>query len=199
MNTQTSTCDLVDRFKRGDQEAFSMLFGKYRRRLAVLVHYKMSAELRGKLEVDDVLQEVFLSAAQGLSRFTYQTPGSFMAWLSGIADHAIADAARHENRKKRRPKELLPFKSESNPNGAEPVDPRTPSQVFAQKESIENLLLKLDALPAEYRDVILMTKFEGLSTGEVSERLGKPRESVALILHRALKRLRGRELASEQR
>ena len=122
-----------------------------------------------------------------------------MAWLSGIADHAIADAARHENRRKRRPQELLPFRSESNPNGAEPVDPRTPSQVFAQKESIENLLLKLDALPAEYRDVILMAKFEGLSTGEVSERLGKSRESVALILHRALKRLREIELAREQR
>src|SRR5215469_7756729 len=50
MNSQTSTCDLVNRFKRGDQAAFSLLFGKYRRRLAVLVYYKMSDELRGKLQ-----------------------------------------------------------------------------------------------------------------------------------------------------
>jgi len=190
MDAQTSTFDLVMRFKRGDQAAFSLLFWKYQRRLAVLVRYKMGEELRSHLEVDDILQEVFLAAAQGLDRFNYQTPGSFMAWLSRIADHAIVDAARHENRKKRRPGELLPFRSESNPDGPEPPDLRTPSQVFAQQENMQVLLRKLDALPAEYREAILLAKFEGLTTGEISDRLGKSRETVALTLHRALKRFR---------
>ena len=198
MDIQTSTCDLVERFKRGEQAAFSLLFGKYQRRLAVLVYYKMSEELRGRVEVDDILQEVFLAAAQGLDRFTYRTPGSFMAWLSRIADHAIADAARHEGRRKRRPEELLPFKSESNPSGPEPVDLRTPSQIFARQESIQILLRKLDSLPAEYREVILLTKFDGLTTVEVAERLGKSRESVALLLHRALKRFREIELGTRR-
>lgn len=199
MDIQTSACDLVNRFKRGDQSAFSLLFAKYRRRLAVLVHYKMSEDLRARLEVDDILQEVFLAAAQGLGRFTYKSPGSFLSWLSRIADHTIADAARHESRQKRRPEELLPFKSESNPNGPEPVDLRTPSQVFAQQENLQILLQKLDALPVEYREAILLAKFEGLTTGEISERLGKSRENVALLLHRALKRFRESEVASKQR
>jgi len=149
MNLQTSTCDLVERFKKGDQSAFSLLFGKYHRRLAVLVHYKMSQQLRGRLEVDDILQDVFLAAAQGLDRFTYQTPGSFMAWLSRIANDTIVDAARHENRKKRHAEELLRFRSESNPNGPEPVDLETPSRVFAQQESLQILLRKLDTLPRD--------------------------------------------------
>lgn len=198
MDHQTSTCDLVDRFKRGDQTAFSMLFGKYHRRLAVVVHYKMSEELRGRLEVDDILQDVFLAAAQGLGRFTYQNPGSFMAWLSRIASDTIVDAARHQNRKKRCAEELLRFRSESNPNGPEPVDFATPSRVFAQQESLQILLRKLDALPTEYRDVILLAKFEGLTTREISERLGKSREKVALTLHRALKRFREIELKAKQ-
>lgn len=198
MDLQTSTCDLVERFKRGDQTAFSMLFGKYHRRLAVVVHYKMSEELRGRLEVDDILQDVFLAAAQGLGRFTYQNPGSFMAWLSRIASDTIVDAARHQNRKKRCAEELLRFRSESNPNGPEPVDFATPSRVFAQQESLQILLRKLDALPTEYRDVILMAKFEGLTTSEISERLGKSREKVALTLHRALKRFRETELKANQ-
>jgi len=197
MELQTSTCDLVERFKRGEQGAFSLLFGKYRRRLAVLVHYKMSDELRGRLEVDDILQEVFLAAAQGLGRFNYQSPGSFMAWLSRIADHAIVDAARYENRQKRRAEEMLSFKSESYPNGAEPMDFMTPSRVFAQQESVQALLKKLDALSPEYREVILLAKFEGLTTSEISERLGKSRESVALLLHRALRRFREIELTTE--
>jgi RNA polymerase sigma-70 factor (ECF subfamily) len=198
MNLQTSTCNLVERFKKGDQAAFSLLFGKYHRRLAVLVHYKMSEELRGRLEVDDILQDVFLAAAQGLNRFTYQTPGSFMAWLSRIANDSIVDAARHQNRKKRRAEELLRFRSESNPNGPEPVDFATPSRVFAQQESLQILLRKLDTLPADYREAILLAKFEGLTTSEISERLGKSRENVALTLHRALKRFREIEMKAGQ-
>jgi RNA polymerase sigma-70 factor (ECF subfamily) len=197
MNAHTSTFDLVERSKRGEQEAFSLLFQKYQRRLAVLVYYKMSEELRCRMEVDDILQEVFLSASQSLHRFSYRSPGSFIAWLSRIADHAIVDAARHENRGKRRPDELLRFRSDSNPNGPEPVDSETPSRVFARQEGIQNLLRKFDALPPEYRQVILLAKFEGLTTSEISERFGKSRESVALLLHRALKRFRELEQTTQ--
>jgi RNA polymerase sigma-70 factor (ECF subfamily) len=197
MNPQTSTFDLVERSKKGEQEAFSLLFHKYQRRLAVLVYYKMSDELRGRMEVDDVLQEVFLAASQSLHRFSYRSPGSLMAWLSRIADHAIVDAARHENRDKRRPGELLRFRSDSNPNGPEPADSETPSRVFARQESLQTLLRKFDALPPDYRQVILLAKFEGLTAVEISERLGKSRESVALTLHRALKRFRELELSAE--
>ena len=102
MGSQTSTYDLVERFKRGDTEAFSLVFQKYQRRLAVLVNYKMSADLRGTMEVEDILQEVFLAAARDMNQFTYQSPGSLMAWLSRIADHVIVDAARYQNRGKRR-------------------------------------------------------------------------------------------------
>jgi RNA polymerase sigma factor (sigma-70 family) len=52
------------------------------------------------------------------------------------------------------------------------------------------LLGRLDALPPAYREVILLARMEGLSTGEVAERMGKSREAVSLLLHRALARLR---------
>src|SRR5436309_2148220 len=84
-------------------------FQKYQRRLAVLVYYKMSTELRGAMEVDDILQEVFLAAARDMKQFTYQSPGSLMGWLSRIADHVIVDAARYQNRGKRRAEEMLRF------------------------------------------------------------------------------------------
>jgi len=54
----------------------------------------------------------------------------------------------------------------------------------------------LDALPAEYREMILLAKFEGLTTKEISARVEKSRESVALTLHRALKRFRELEAAA---
>ena len=199
MDSETSTFGLVERFKRGETEAFSLIFRKYQRRLAVLVHYKMSAELRGAVEAEDILQEVFLAAAQDMRNFTYRSPGSLMAWLSRIADHVIVDQARFQNRGKRQAGEMLRFRSESNPAGPEPADPETPSRVFAQAEGVRMLLKKLDVLPAEYREMILLAKFEGLTTAEISSRLGKSRESVALTLHRALKRFREVEGAARQR
>lgn len=197
MDAQTSTFDLVERFKRGDNDAFSLLFGKYRRRLAVLVHYKMSADLRAKLEVDDILQEVFFAASQGLNSFTYQSPGSLLSWLSRIADHVITDAARHGNRQKRCAEDLLRFRSDTNPGGPEPLDFETPSRIFARGQNLRILLDKMDALPAQYREIILLAKFEGLNTSEIAVHLGKSRESVALVLHRALKRFREMDQPTE--
>jgi len=196
MASPTFTFDLVRRFKNGDNGAFSALFQLYHRRLAVSVYYRMSPELRALNEVDDVLQEVFLIACRDMDKFVYRTPGSFMAWLLHIADHVIVDAARFQSRQKRHAEEMLRFRSESNPAGPDPVDSNTPSRLFAQAEAMQLLLKKLDALPADYRQVILLSKFEGLTTQEVAGQMSKSRETVALLLHRAVKRFR--ELESER-
>ena len=185
----TSTFDLVERFRAGDETAFSQLFAAYRPRLAVLIRYKLSDRLRQRVEVDDLLQEVFLAAAKDIGGVTYRSPGSFMSWLARIADHLIADEARSQARQKRNA-ELVRFRSVGNPGGPEPVDPTTPSRIFTQNESIENLLARLDALPPDYRQAILLAKVQGLSSAEMAAQMGRSREAVAVLLHRALQRLR---------
>ncbi|MCL4523961.1 MAG: ECF-type sigma factor [Acidobacteria bacterium] len=124
--TPTSTFGLVERFKSGDEEAFAQLFEKYRRRLAVLIHYKLSPGWQGTMEVDDVLQETFFAAAQDAGSFAYRAPGSFLSWLARIAEHIIIDEARARARQKRLAKEVVRFRSESNPAGPEPADSNTP-------------------------------------------------------------------------
>ena len=186
----TSTFDLIKRFHEGDQTAFNQLFTKYRPRLAVLIRYKLSEPLRQRVEVDDILQDVFLDASKGIGSFIYRSPGSFMKWLSSIADHVIVDEARSQARLKRHAAEMVRFRSASNPGGPEPADSRTPSRILMQKEVTDRLLARLDALPPDYRNVILMAKVEGLSSAEMAERLGRSREAVAVLLHRALQRLR---------
>jgi RNA polymerase sigma-70 factor (ECF subfamily) len=190
MESPTSTFGLLERFRNGDEEAFSLLFQKYRPRLAVLIYYKLSPELSRRVEVDDILQEVFFAAAREIEGFAYRSPGSFMSWLSRIADHVIIDAARFEGRQKRHAAEMLRFRSASNPGGPEPIDSHTPSRAYAEKEAVERLLERLNALPEDYRLAILLAKVEGLTTQEMAERLGKSREVAALLLHRALRRFR---------
>ena len=190
MESATSTFDIIDKIKRGDEQAFSLLFEKYRPRLAVIIHYRLSPEHRRAIGVDDVLQETLLKGFRDFNQFDYQSPGSFQRWLSRIADHVITDLIRSQGRQKRHANEMLQFRSESNPNGPEPVDSMTPSRLLAEDERVKLLLETLDALPDDYRRAILLTKIEGLSTQEMSEKLGKSREAAALILHRALKRFR---------
>jgi RNA polymerase sigma-70 factor (ECF subfamily) len=179
LNLVTSTSGLVERVHKGDGDAFALLFDKYSRRLAVLIHYRLSDSLRANLEVDDVLQEVFLRAFRDIGSFQYRAPGSFMNWLSSIANHVIIDLARFQGRQQRQAVDRR-----------EPVDTTTPSRVLRQKEDLAGLIEKLNILSDEYREIILLAKVEGLSTGEMAERLGKSREAVALLLHRAIKRFR---------
>lgn len=197
MQTATSTFGLLERHRNGDEEAFPQLFEKYRRRLAVLIHYKLSMQLRRTTEVDDVLQEVFLIATRDIARFTYQSPGSFMRWLARIADHVITDEARRQSRQKRRAVEMVRFRSASNPGGPDPVDTETPSRIFAEQEGLRLLLERLNALPEDYRRVIVMAKVMGLSTQEMAEEMGRSREGVALLLHRAIQRFRALEDKNE--
>src|SRR6476646_8024000 len=98
MSSPTSTFALLQKARSGDEEALSRLFEKHRRRLAVLIHYKLSPQARQSSDVEDLVQETQLRAFRDIGRFTYQSPGSFLRWLSSIADHTIIDRVRYGNR-----------------------------------------------------------------------------------------------------
>jgi RNA polymerase sigma-70 factor (ECF subfamily) len=188
MEPVTSSHGLVERVQKGDKDAFSRLFEKYRTRMAVIVHYKLGSGLRRDADVDDILQETLLRAYRDIEQFDYKAPGSFMSWLARIADHVIVDAARAQQRQKRAG-EHVPFRSESNPGGPEPADYHTPSRIFTENESLGKFVAMLERLPEDYRRVILLTKVEGLTTSEVAQHLERSNQATSLLLHRAIKRL----------
>ncbi len=192
MGSPTTSLNLVERIKNGDRDAFSPLLERYRSRLAVWVYYRMSPELRRWVEVEDIVQETMLRAFREFDQFTYQGPGSFMHWLARIAGHVIVDTARYRGRGKRHA-DLVRFRSESNPQGPEPLDSMTPSRLLGQRERLQQLIETLDALPENYRRAIILAKIEGLTTQELAEQLGKPREAAALVLHRALRSFREKQ------
>jgi RNA polymerase sigma-70 factor (ECF subfamily) len=180
----TTAFDLAARARAGDADAFRSLFERYHQRLALLVHYRIAPPLRGRVEVDDVLQETFLAAVRDLAQFDYRSPGSFFRWLAGIALHTLADMARHAGRERRDAACETPL------SGVVARDSLTPSRILFQRERMQALLARLDALPEHYREVVLLAKLEGLTTAEAAARLGKTREQTALLLHRALAAVR---------
>jgi RNA polymerase sigma-70 factor (ECF subfamily) len=185
----TSTFNLLEQARSGDRDALSRAFEKHQRRLAVLIYYRLPAGARAFDEVEDLVQETFLRACRDLDGFTWQSPGSFFRWLGSIAGHVVIDRARYRGRERRAGEEVR-FRSESNPAGAEPADTLTPSRLLARKEAVERLLERLDRLPEDYRQALVLAKIEGCTTVEIAERMGKSREAVALLVYRALQRLR---------
>ena len=73
--------DLIKRTLDGDETAFTALVNKYRKSVHALVWHKI-----GDFHIaEDITQETFLKAYQGLS--TLEKPQSFVGWLYVIASN----------------------------------------------------------------------------------------------------------------
>jgi RNA polymerase sigma-70 factor (ECF subfamily) len=60
---------------------------------------------------------------------------------------------------------------------------------MSRKEELDKLARVMDELKSEYREVIVLTKIEGLSYREIATRLDKSSEAVRKLLSRAMAEL----------
>ncbi|MBM3984712.1 MAG: sigma-70 family RNA polymerase sigma factor [Planctomycetes bacterium] len=81
--------------------AVQQLFARYYERVRRIVRLRLGRTLRGKLDSNDILQEVFLDALRNLDRFQMLYRGSFINWLARMAEHRIRDAADFHGAAKR--------------------------------------------------------------------------------------------------
>jgi RNA polymerase sigma factor (sigma-70 family) len=160
-------------------------------------YFKLSPRGRQLEEVEDLVQETLIRGFRDIASFSYQSAGSFLRWLSSIADHVIIDRLRYQSRDCRAGVAVR-FRSESNPIGPEPVDTKNPEPTVRPAGGDRTAARRFEKLPEDYRQAILMAKVEGCTTGEMPERLGKSRESVALLVYRAVKRFRALSEGAEE-
>src|SRR4051812_47146775 len=89
--------DVLHRAMGGDQAALVELLVDEQPRLDARISRKLPRSLSRVISIEDLLQEVFRRAFQGVSAFTPvgEPHGSFQAWLGTIADNAVRDSLRH--------------------------------------------------------------------------------------------------------
>jgi RNA polymerase sigma-70 factor (ECF subfamily) len=139
-----------------------------------MVHGVALARLRPQ-DADDVVQEVFLRALEGLA--TLQDVGAFGGWLAAIARHVSVDVVRRTK-----------HRADLEENVKEP------SMRAHQSDDLE-ASRALDAvrdLPDAYRETMMLRLVEGMTGPEIAERTGLTSGSVRVNLHRGLKLLRER-------
>lgn len=181
--------------KGGDGDALGRLLERYRNYLALMVRIQLG-RLRGKLDAEDLLQELSLEAHREIARFRGSTEAEFLAWLRRVLSGIYSNQLRHylgtQRRDARRERPIgadLERSSQILEGGL--IAPLTsPSGQASKREQAVLLADALQALPGTYREVIILRHLEGLSFPEVAKRMNRTEDSVKNHWARALARLR---------
>jgi len=191
------TRHLVAMAQDGDESALNRLCKVYGTRVLWIVRLRMGKELRRKLDSMDLVQDAFVSALKDLGSFTYRNEGDFLRWLSRIAENKLRGhlhrlhANKRDIRKEVQLKSYEPTTGDSFVAALGPIDTTTPSAIMSKREDLARLAKAIDALTSEYKEVIVLTKIEGLSYKEIAERLSKSSDAVRMLVSRAMAALSG--------
>lgn len=178
----TQTLALVQAAQGGDRVALERLLARYQERVRRIVRLRLGPGLRSQLESADILQQVLLDAFRSLDRYEARDEAGFLAWLAGIAEHRIRDAADYHASDKRDPARVQPLARDTDSSTpSQPLtDPQSgPPETASRAEQVERLEACLAQLPEADRELIVLRDYVGLSWAEVAERTGSPSPDAA--------------------
>ena len=161
----------------GNEDAFTTLVRRYQRRLTAFL-----GQLVGDLEVArELCQEAFIRAWSALDRFnpTYR----FSTWLFRIGHNLAIDHLR-----RRRLKTVALYRTDHDGEEVELVvedDTKDPLGHFENGELAASLRDAIDDLRPEYRELVLLRHFGGLSYQEIADLKDMPLGTVKNKLFRA--------------
>jgi RNA polymerase sigma-70 factor, ECF subfamily len=163
---------LLDRARRGDQEAFAAVIRHYDPGLRTLA-YRLLGDRDG---MDDALQEAYVKAFRALPRF--RGDSKLGTWLYRIAYNACLDELKRSHRVVQ-----LPLEELAGPGGSS----ADPGEAVAQRQDLAQALA---ALPPDERATVLLVDAQGFDYKDAASVLGVPAGTVASRLSRARAGLR---------
>lgn len=179
VNHSETTQDLARRAQDGDRAAYGLLVERFSQRLESLVEARLGPALRSEFDSEEVVQETFRRALEGIDRFEWRGDEAFLRWLGGIVENLLRNSARTASR---RPAEERVLEI--------PVTPTSPSVRLRREERFERLERALASLPPDYREVIRLYRLERLKTVDVAERMGRSHDAIRQLIVRAMRGLK---------
>ena len=159
------TAALVRAAQGGDRSAFGQLYAGFAR----MVHGILLSRVP-RAEVDDLVQDVFLTAMQRLA--SLRDTAAFGGWLAAIARNRATDHLRR-----------TPVTTEL---------PESLSTTDVDRTEALEILAIVQQLPDAYRETLTLRLVEGMTGPEIASRVGLTDASVRVNLHRGMKLLRER-------
>lgn len=187
---------LLDAAKTGDAPALGELLTKYRNYLMVLARSQLHQNFRGKTDPSDVAQEVCLAAHANLDTFEGTSPQQFAAWLRGILSNVLATHIRKYLGTQMRDPRLEQSLQVGLSNASSflqadlAADMTSPSAHVARNEAILKLAESIEALPEDYRQVIMMRHIDHTPFADIAAAMDRSVDSVEKLWVRGLVKLR---------
>jgi RNA polymerase sigma-70 factor, ECF subfamily len=182
--------------KAGDGAALGRLLERYRNYVGLLVRLQVGRRLKSKVDVEDLLQEIWLEIHRKIALFRGGSEREFLTWVRRLIGSILANQVRHYLGTKRRDLRLERALADDLDHSSLAMNQSliaaqsSPSQQAVRREQAVLLSDALQSLPDDYREVIILRQLEGLSFPDVARRLGRTEDSVKNVWLRALARLR---------
>jgi RNA polymerase sigma-70 factor (ECF subfamily) len=184
MRADRTDPELMAAVARGDLNALGVLFERHH----ALVH-SLCYRMTGSSSVaDDLAQESFLRVLRYSVGF--EARAAFTTWLYRLVRNVCVDHLDAESRSLARATRMASEQEhlrESAIVEASETDPR-----------LETLAKALYALPAERREVLVLSRYMGLSYAEIAEVCDTTVGAIKVRAHRAMRELRSRFEELEQ-
>ena len=169
---------LIERCKRGDQAAYTLLLRKYQNS----VYHLCRKMVRNPEEARDLSQEAFVKTFASLER--YNPVYAFSSWLYKITANLCIDHIRKQRMKFYSIDE--PVDGDEGPIARQLEDPgERPDEVSERAELGSRIRAAIDQLPEHYRVILLLRHHEQLSYDEIAQQLSIPLGTVKARIHRA--------------
>lgn len=165
---------LVEQFSRGDESVFDRIVERYSADVGALANRLLG----WPGEVEDVSQEVFLAAYLGLKRFRCKC--SLKSWLFTITINKCRTSRYKQWVRLRR------FSQDVNKVLLSSVC----EEKYIDADEFKHVRCAVAALPAKYREPVVLRYLQEIGTDEISRILGISKNTLNVRLSRARKRLR---------
>lgn len=183
---------LLARIQAGDSESFDAFVERFGSMI-----WAFGLRMCGhKEDAEDVFQETLVKIFTSLK--TLENPGALRTWIWRV----VANECRMSRRGPRDPSRALGFDDLRRPGESEGPAPDfedeesvSPEEAAIRSETWERVEEAVRNLPPQYRIIVLLRDFEGLSTDQVAEVLEISTSNAKVRLHRA--RLALRKLLEE--
>lgn len=174
---------LVARARRGDRDAFAELVRRWQRPLFA----RALRAVRQLEDADDLVQETFLRAWQGLSGF--RDDARFGAWTLRILANLAIDRGRRSGREVPGADEIAEGLADARPG---------PEDTLLAGELADAVGKALAAIPpGRKREVFTMRFIEGRPVQDIADALGVHSGTIKVHLHRLGRELRRRVTGRE--
>lgn len=181
--------ELVQLLKHGEEGAFEQIFHKYQEQV-----YNITYRMMGNpQEAEDMTQEAFLRVFQKIRQFKGKS--AFSTWLYRLTVNLCQDRLRKLHKRKFHLAENLETLEENlrtNKSNILAVDEPTLEDKIILEDRRTAVQGIINALPANYRTIIILREIEGLSYKEIATVLDCSLGRVKSLLHDARQELKRR-------